>query len=229
MPNQRMNSGSSPKCGRVRSICMGASTTSSPSRDSPATTARPTPTTAPRTKPTSTRVTDTWMASSSRPSVHSPTRESRTFRGESSFSRGRTPVLDASCQTASSARGLIARRQARRGCPGRRGRRVRARGAVSDMAATLARPFEPLAGCSRRGQTVGPLRPVLSRGHHGTSSPWRSRKRRPARPRWASIVSTSGGMLSDTSSVAPEPPMWVRTQPGASRRMLREPPACRTA
>ncbi len=59
MPSHRMNSGTSARNGSVRNICIGASTMSSPSRDSPATIASAAPTDTPITSPASTRANDT--------------------------------------------------------------------------------------------------------------------------------------------------------------------------
>src|ERR1700740_2879354 len=63
--------------------------------------------------------------------------------------------------------------------------------------------------------------------HKGRVRRWRSIKRRPARPRLRSMVSTTNGMLSSIESVAAEVPMSVRTQPGATSKSARGSPARR--
>ena len=67
MPNQRMNTGMRPNSGSVRSICISGSTEFSPSRLSPATSARLAQAAAPRAKPIATRSRDTSIADCSVP------------------------------------------------------------------------------------------------------------------------------------------------------------------
>src|ERR1700739_3991251 len=72
---------------------------------------------------------------------------------------------------------------------------------------------------------AGHVRFLLS--HQGKVRPLRSMKRRPARPRLRSTVSTTSGVLSSIESVAAEVPMSVRTQPGAISKGARGSPAWR--
>ena len=110
IPNQMMNSGIRPNSGSVRSICIGGSTASSPTRLRPATTDSASPIEAPTTKPTSTRCTETRVAAPSVPSATRPPAAVAICSGEAIFSSGSTPLLLSACHRQSSSTGLTQRR-----------------------------------------------------------------------------------------------------------------------
>ena len=108
-----MNSGTSARCGSVRSICTGGSTRFPPQRDSPETRPRAAPTLTPSASPITTRTSETSRPSGSSPLAVTSTAATTTRQGEASSSSASRPVLEASCQITRTATGLIHRCQAR--------------------------------------------------------------------------------------------------------------------
>jgi hypothetical protein len=116
IPNQMMNRGMRPTNVTVRSICTGASTRSSPIRNSPETRVSPVPIAVPNTSPNATRRSEVPMADGGEPSLTRSQPTCAIRPGEASTSGVNAPVVLRSCHRASSRSGPAVRR-------GRRGTR----------------------------------------------------------------------------------------------------------
>ena len=123
IPNQRMNSGTSPNSGSVRIICIGGSTSASPARLVPASEPSPTAMATPRSSPSVARRSDTSRAWGRSPDFVRSQAVERISVGAASVFGERSPLALASCQTTSRRSGLIQRaareRSARVAKPGR--------------------------------------------------------------------------------------------------------------
>ncbi|CAD5923623.1 protein of unknown function [Streptomyces sp. KY75] len=168
IPSQMMNSGISPTQGTVRSICTVASTRSSPSRESPETSASTVPITPPSTSPTATRWSDTPMAAGRVPSATRSPPARAMVPGEASTSGCRTPVALKTCQSASSSNGPTVRRS-HRGTDRNRARRTDA-GTIGSRSGDVRLPeagvfSRPAAGSGGAWLMVmGAPREVVRRG-----------------------------------------------------------------
>ena len=136
MPNHRMNSGTSARKGRVRSICIGASTTSSPRRDRPATSARATPAERPMARPAPTRPSETSRCDGSSPDSVSSQALARMVLGAARVRGAISPAIEAACHS----RMIASGERKRRSCGGsaRRGRNGRCAGAAIRACGSLA-------------------------------------------------------------------------------------------
>ncbi len=118
MPNQMMNSGMRPTNGTVRIICTDASMRSSPSRNSPAISARRIPTDPPSSTPLPARRSDTAIAFGSSPLLTRSAKVVTTVHGEASRSVDVLPLQLAICHSSSRSSGPTGRR-IQRGTPRR--------------------------------------------------------------------------------------------------------------
>ena len=109
MPNHRINSGTRPRNGRVRAICMGESTATSPRRDRPATSASAVPSDSETARPISTRRSDTTTLLPISPETISSNMVPSICDGAASTRSGSTPVRAAISHAASKISGLMAR------------------------------------------------------------------------------------------------------------------------
>jgi hypothetical protein len=102
MPNQIMNSGTRAANGIVRSICSGASITSSPRRDRPDSRPRLAPASPPAARPASTRSTEAHAACGSSPFWISAQSVVTAVAGDASTWESMTPDDDSACQAPTS-------------------------------------------------------------------------------------------------------------------------------
>lgn len=113
MPNHTMNSGMRPTQGMARNMPIEESTTSSPSRKSPATSDSASAADPPIRNPVAALRPDAAMASGSSPLRVSSTACRTTSTGEASTDSGSTPVAEARNQRTTSPTGPAARRTER--------------------------------------------------------------------------------------------------------------------
>ena len=149
-PSQMISSGMMPTNGTVRSICTGASTTSSPILDSPEMSASAMPSSRPISSPVPTRCSDAAIADPSCPSEISVMAWSQTALGEPTIVCGSFPAELRSCQMASttttptSLRSTLGTRRRRRCC-----------GRIRSVASTPVWPASASAGfCAVMGTAL---------------------------------------------------------------------------
>ena len=112
-PNQMITSGTRPRIGTARAAWMTGSIRSSPTQNSPHSTASATPAATPTTRPSATRCSEMSMFDWSTSWDHSSRAASSTAIGEATSTLVKTPSVQASCHAISTRTGPITRRASR--------------------------------------------------------------------------------------------------------------------